>query len=245
MAINKNAVLRYNVIDKCLSNFSRTYTFMELLEAVNEALREDDPHSKGIKTRQLRDDIKFMRSEVGYSAPIESYNSVKPPYYRYEDKNFSINKQPLNSSEAQRLKVQFLCCIRFEGSPELEWLSEISPLLNDKFGLKENTQTVISYESNIDYEGYKYINPIFNGISQKRVLKIRYKPFNKDAFILNFHPYYLKQYKNRWFVFGYNQEKKLNNWNLALDRIESIEESSITYLDTTTDWEDYFTMLLV
>lgn len=240
MATNKNAVLRYNVLDKCFSNFGRTYTFQELLDAVNKALIEDDPLSSGIRTRQLRDDISFMRSESGYCAPIESFDSVKPPYYRYENRDFSINKQPINATEAQQLKSAISVLQRFEGSPEFEWVSEISPLLNDQFGLKDETQKVIAYESNVDYQGYKHIGPIFNAITQKRVLKVNYKPFGKEAFTLTFHPYYLKQYNNRWFALGYNEELKVSTWNLALDRIVSFTECSNAYLNSTTEWDDHF-----
>jgi predicted DNA-binding transcriptional regulator YafY len=240
MATNKNAVLRYNVLDKCLSNFGRTYVFQELLDAVNNALLDDDPMSSGIRTRQLRDDISFMRSEAGYSAPIEFYAATKPPYYRYEDNDFSINKQPLNAAEAQQLKSAIAVLQRFEGSPEFEWVSEISPLLNDKFGLKDDTQKVIAYESNVDYQGYNHIGTIFNAITQKRVLKINYKPFGKDAFDLTFHPYYLKQYNNRWFALGYNEEMKVETWNIALDRIVSLTECSNVYRTTTIGWEDHF-----
>ncbi|PCJ67370.1 MAG: WYL domain-containing protein [Bacteroidetes bacterium] len=240
MATNKNAVLRYNVLDKCLSNFGRTYIFQELLDAVNDALLEDDPESTGIKTRQLRDDLSFMRSESGYGAPIESYSSTKPPYYRYDDKNFSINKQPLNATEAQQLKSAIAVLQRFEGSPEFEWVQEISPLLNDQFGLKDDTRKVIAYETNVDYEGYKHISTIFNAITQKRVLKVNYRPFGKEPFDLTFHPYYLKQYNNRWFALGYNEEKEVKTWNIALDRIVELTECSDAYRSTTVDWEDHF-----
>ena len=60
MPINKNAVIRYNVLDKCLSNPGRRYFFDDLMEKVNDALLDDDPNSSGIRVRQLREDIRFM-----------------------------------------------------------------------------------------------------------------------------------------------------------------------------------------
>jgi len=90
MAVNKNALLRYNALDRCFSSFQRRYYFEDLIIAVNEALWNFDPEIEGIKTRQLRDDIRFMRSEEGYGAPIESIRDGKRAYYRYEDKDFSI-----------------------------------------------------------------------------------------------------------------------------------------------------------
>jgi hypothetical protein len=63
MATNKNAVLRYNTLDKCFGNFGRKYYFDDLVDEVNRALLDFDPGSTGLKTRQLRDDIRFMKSE--------------------------------------------------------------------------------------------------------------------------------------------------------------------------------------
>ena len=86
MATNRNAVIRYNALDKCFQNFGRKYYFQDLLDIVNEALIDFDPNSAGIKTRQLRDDIRFMKSDAGYSAPIETYSEGRKAYYRYDDK---------------------------------------------------------------------------------------------------------------------------------------------------------------
>ena len=55
------------------------------------------------------------------------------------------------------------------------------------------------------------------------------------------HPYYLKQYNNRWFLFGYNPEKEKHDWNLAIDRIVSFKEIKGKYQpNVIIDWQDYF-----
>ena len=66
---------------------------------------------------------------------------------------------------------------RFEGSIEFEWMSEIAPLLNDHFGLKNDQRKIIGHDTNIDYTGYKWINTVFNAISNEQVLDIHYKNF--------------------------------------------------------------------
>jgi predicted DNA-binding transcriptional regulator YafY len=51
----------------------------------------------------------------------------------------------------------------------------------------------------------------------------------------------LKQYNNRWFLFGYNPEKDKYDWNIALDRIKTIDEIQDTFIpNTTIDWNEYF-----
>lgn len=239
MAINKNAILRYNTLDKCFRNFGRKYYFDDLLEKVNEAIFEFDPACTGVKTRQLRDDIRFMKSEAGYSAPILAYKEGKKAYYRYEDKTFSINNSPLNQTEAEQLRNAVSILQRFEGAPQFEWINEIGPMLDSHFGLSDSRK-IMSYDTNIDYSGYEHITQIFNAILNKRVLEIEYEPFNKPKFKFEFHPYYLKQYNNRWFVFGLNKKLGVEKWNLALDRIKRIDEIDKTYIESEIDWEAHF-----
>ena len=240
MSTNKNAVLRYNTLDKCFQNIGKKFFFEDLLQEVNFALYQYNPNSSGIAIRQLREDIRFMKSTEGYDAPIEVYKEGKKAYYRYSDKNFSINKRPLNSAEAEQIKNAIEVLKRFEGSPEFEWVNEITPLLNDKFGLKNETKKVMEFDSNIDYSGHQFISKIFNAISNKIVLFIHYQPFGKEAYTVNFHPYYLKQYNNRWFVLGKNEYNQVNTWNLALDRIIKIEESNLAYIEEDINWIEYF-----
>lgn len=56
MAVNKNAQLRYNIIDRCLSNYYRNHTYYSILEEVNKTLEEHG--SEGIRLRQLQEDLK-------------------------------------------------------------------------------------------------------------------------------------------------------------------------------------------
>ena len=75
---------------------------------------------------------------------------------------------------------------------------------------------------------------IFQSLRTKKVLKIEYKSFKqneKTTYIL--HPYHLKQYNNRWFLFGLNEEYNNPTWNLALDRILNIEISNIIFKENT------------
>jgi len=240
MATNKNAIIRYQALDKCFRNTGRRYYINDLLKACNDALKEIDPNSTGIKRRQIYEDINFMKDSLGYDAPIESYKDGRKAYYRYEDSGFSINNSPLNTTEAEQLKNAISILQRFEGAPQFEWMNEIGPMLSTHFGLNNSEKKIMSYDTNIDYSGYDKIMPLFNAIVNKKVLQITYEPFNKKAFEFIFHPYYLKQFNNRWFVFGLNQMLNLPKWNLALDRIININEIENEYIEDKTDWEEHF-----
>lgn len=241
MAINKNAFIRYQALDRCFRNTGRMYFWEDLLEECNKALIDFDPDNQGIQRRQLFDDIRFMKSEQGWSIPLGKIRQGRKVYYRYEDLSFSINNQPLNDSEAEQIKSALQIFSRFSGTPQFEWVNEMIPMLESRFGLIERKREIIRFESNVDLKGIHFLTPLFNAIINERVLSVKYKDFkSSEPYEITFHPYYLKQYNNRWFAFGLNPDKQIPHWNLALDRIESLSETSMKYTPSDTDWDGYF-----
>jgi hypothetical protein len=74
-----------------------------------------------------------------------------------------------------------------------------------------------------------------------KIGEVEYQDFKSPLpYTIAFHPYYLKQYNNRWFIFGYNELTKNEYWNMALDRIKTVEEGKTEYNEIEIDWEDYF-----
>lgn len=240
MSVNKNALIRYQVLDRCFRNTGRMYFWDDLLNECNDALMDFDPACGGISRRQLFDDIRFMESDQGWSIVLERERYGRKVFYRYEDPSFSINKLPLNESEAEQIKSALQIFSRFSGIPQFAWVNEMIPMLETKFGLIERKNEVMGFDSNIDLKGMEYITPLFNALINERVLKIMYQDFKSDnPYEIILHPYYLKQYNNRWFIFGLSDSHNLI-YTLALDRITSIEETNNVYKPTDIDWEEYF-----
>lgn len=238
MSINKKALTRYLAYDRCLRNTGAKYTWEALLEEANKAL--NDEGLEGIGKTQFYADMQYMELSE-WKAPIEKYKNGRTVYFKYSDPSYSINNQPLNETEAKQLKSAIQVLSRFKGMPQFEFINEIIPAIESKLGLISLEKEVMSFENNLDYEGLKFITPLFNAIVNKRVLIIEYQDFKSLLpYSISFHPYYLKQYNNRWFVFGYNEFTKNENWNMALDRIKTIEEAKNKYIETEIAWEDYF-----
>ncbi|WP_068473102.1 helix-turn-helix transcriptional regulator [Saccharicrinis aurantiacus] len=240
MATNRNATVRYVALDQCFRNPGRKYFMEDLIAVCNNSLLDLDPESSGVKRRQVFEDIKFMKDSRGFEAPIESYKEGRKAYYRYSDINFSINSQPLNEQEAQQLKESLLTLSRFKGLPQFDWVEELKARLEQTFklGAEDN---IISFEENPFLTGREYIGEIYNAVVNKKVLIISYKPYkNKQELRFDLHPYHLKQYNNRWFLFGLNNEYN-NLTTVALDRILEIQESKLNYIQNTTiDFSEHF-----
>jgi len=238
MPTNKNAQLRYKMLDRCFRNKGRKYFIEDLVSACNEALLKTD--STGVKKRQIQHDIEFMKSEEGWNIVLdESLKEGKRRYYRYADPSFSIYNIPLDESEVNRLQTTLQTLSQFKGMPQFEWMYEI--LLKLKQGKDEDTlPQVMEFDNNQDLKGIEYIGMLYDAIVYKKVLKINYLESFKEEKVFEIHPYYLKQYNNRWFLFGYNTEHQKYNWNLSLDRIVKIKEIQKPHIPNTIDWGEYF-----
>lgn len=241
MAINKNAFLRYQALDKCFRNPGRKYYIDDLLTACNNALYDFDGSIEGIQRRQLFEDVKFMESEQGWAIPLERIRDGKKVYYRYSDMDFSINNQPLNETESNQIKSALMILSRFRGMPQFEWVSEITTKISSGFELEEGLGGIISFDSNEYLKGIDRLGDLFNAIHYKRALKIKYKPFKGNVdYEYEIHPYYLKQFNNRWFLFGQNKNiDKISN--LALDRIVEMKEIKSKFVENKfVDFTEYF-----
>lgn len=242
MAIIKNPLIRYKVLDNCFRNPGKRYFIDDLIEACVKVLTEIDPNSNGISRRQILDDISFMESSEGWGVDLERIRDGKKVFYRYTDSSFSINNMPLNEVEINQLKSAVDILSQFKGMPEFEWVHELIPKLKQGIGSKEVAPTIMEFDNNQYLKGIDNLGLLYNAINYKKVLFVSYQPYeNEKPLELTLHPYYLKQYNNRWFLFGYNPENGKYDWNLAIDRIVEIKEIKSKFQkNTEIDWAEYF-----
>ncbi len=145
MSINKKALTRYLAYDKCLRNIGK-HSWQDLVTKANDALAEEG--LDGIGKTQFYADINFMQSSE-WKAPIERYKEGRTVYFKYSDKNYSINNQPLNETEVKQLNSAIHVLSRFKGMPQFEWINEIIPILETKLGLVNVENEILSFDSNI------------------------------------------------------------------------------------------------
>ena len=102
MPANKNALIRYKTIDRCLRNRYRRWTLDDLVDACCDALLDMEGIKKGVCARTVQMDIQIMRSDkLGYNAPIVVYDKI---YYTYADPDYSITEMPLTMDDCKLIK---------------------------------------------------------------------------------------------------------------------------------------------
>lgn len=241
MSTNKHATIRYHALDNCFSNFHNRFYMDDLIDACNEELAEFSANIDGIKKRQIFEDIKFMESEQGWAIPLERHKDGKRVYYRYANKHFTIKNKVVNNDEALKLRESINILSRFKGMPQFEFMEELVVRLESSFDLKEIGKPIVGFEQNKYLKGISLFSDLFNAIQFKQVLNVTYQSFKqKQATKMIFHPYFLKEYNSRWFLFGYNADiKKITN--LALDRIVEFKEVNKKYIENENiDFNEYF-----
>lgn len=220
MPVNRNALIRYKTIDTCLRNKYRQWTLEDLIDACSDALYEYEGIDKGISKRTVQMDIQMMRSEkLGYNAPIVVYDNK---YYKYGEEDYSITNTPLSEQDLKTMSEAVEVLRQFKGFSYFSGMGDIVSRLEDHVtSAKQKTIPVIDFEKNESLKGLDYLDIIYHAIVNKQVLNLKYRSFKaRSANTFLFYPYLLKEYRNRWFVFG---RRKGNLINLALDRIHNIE----------------------
>lgn len=240
MALNKNALIRYKTIDKCLQNTYRNWTLEDLITACSDALYEYEGREVNVSKRTVQLDIQLMRSDkLGYNAPIEVY---RKKYYRYKDPDYSITNIPITENDMNVLSETVEMLKQFKDFSLFSELGGIIQRLEDKvYTEKTHQSSIIHLDKNDGLKGLEHLDVLYQAILKKLVLKISYQSFKaRHPSILVFHPFILKEFNNRWFLVGKNAVNK-PIITLALDRIISIDyDLEIPFLNEHFDGDTFY-----
>lgn len=192
---------------------SRFYTLEQLTERVNREL------GNGVKERTIEKDIMDMRAE---GAPILNEPGKGYIYDPIAYNHFEIKISP---AHIEKIKLASSLLKQIPGLDVHEELNYIFEDLQMKAETEEEEVT-IQFDTRPNYEGAKYMVDILEAIRGKRVISFDYQPFKYDsAKLLTVHPYILKEFNNRWFLIGLQenmrQEQKYEFQQFALERIKS------------------------
>ncbi|NBP06225.1 MAG: WYL domain-containing protein [Bacteroidetes bacterium] len=237
MPVNKDALGRYRVIDEKLR--MRGYpSKTELIETILKRLGYE------IGSRTLDEDLNNMRynDDLAYYAPI-AFDKTRKGYF-YEKADYSITSIPVSSEDLEKLKYAANMLSQFSGVP---YLAEIHrPIEQLERIIRVGTATgkwlnqkVIQLEVPTEWPDIGIFERSVEGILQKRVMRVRYKPFgSEESEPFRIHPYLLKEFKNRWYLVAFAEHRNEVR-NYGLDRFTEAQLTTETY-NETFDAESYF-----
>ena len=232
MPTNKNALSRIAILDELLADRHHYYNLDDLTEKCNERLEE-----MGVSTvtrRCIEKDIDFIEG-ASFGGNINK-EIVNGKYcLRYADPSFSIFTKKLSDDEKNLLQEILSTIGQFEGLDDFEWIDD----LKQRLDVEERPQ-IISFSNNPFLKNSNLLGLIFNYISHKNVVRVCYSAFVKAKAGIEFHPYLLKQYNDRWYLIGAaDSDGKI--LTLALDRITNIEPvANKDFIEPDEDFAERF-----
>lgn len=233
MPTNKNALIRYKYLDRLLSDHHHFYDIHDLTEKVNDMLYDDG--FPEVTQRCIEKDLNTLEY-APFSAPISRFRHNGKNCIGYSKYSFSIFKQEMSREERNLLHEVLSTIGQFDGLDNFKWLDDFKIGL----GLEERRQ-IISFSNNPYLKNSNLLGTLFDNISNEVVIRLSYHTFNNDTIRnIDFHPYLLKQYNERWFLLGAaDSDQKILNF--ALDRIDKVEPMpEKKYIECPDDIYDRF-----
>lgn len=110
---------------------------------------------------------------------------------------------------------------KLRGAVSEETFQEIRFALQSRVEADYQKAPYVDYEDNRRLKGREYRPLFYKAIVEKQILHIHYRTFKGAEFEYDFHPYLLKQYNERWFVFGLREKTRRIYTCVPLDRLET------------------------
>lgn len=156
--------------------------------------------------------------------------------YRYPKCDESPVASLLSSQKKMRLKQLERLVKSSTGLFPDSWLAD---LIGSARQLSQHkAASIIGFNQNARYSYIHFVPTFFDAIERCQVVSFYYSPgFADDSVEIIFHPYFIKEYNQRWFVFGKSFDReghKLKYAICALDRIRgNIQNEEMEYMKNT------------
>lgn len=229
---------RLQIVNECLLS-GKYWSIEKLLNVLSN-------HDIEINKRTLLRDIELMKNcgQLKYYAPIKYSKANKG--YHYTDPNYSIDKIPLREEDIKALTMAATTLAQYKYLPLMQEFTTII----DRVIRVVNRAKQSNHESILDFiffektpvsSGIEKLDVIIQSIQEKIVLTMTYQKFNTNqSFSRIIHPYFLKEYRNRWYVVALDEkDQKIKTY--GLDRIIKLAPSHHIYIENITlNKKDFF-----
>lgn len=225
MAKDKHQFERLRIIHEALVRGS--YSGKELLDHIRRQLKHIPDRKVGVSKRTLISDIAYLR-EKGAPIPFRARK------YTY-DKPFSFSQAIDNRDSHLLYELQGIL-------GRLQTIKGVEGILNlnlDELNLRiaERSSELVHFEKNEQLQNHDYLPQLYDFIFNKQVITIKYQDFKNEKFEFIVHPYLLKEYNGRWYLYGRDHSSR-EIYPFAVDRMRILPEakSHIRYIENE-DWD--------
>ena len=222
MPNTKNFYLRVRILDGLLQS-RKGVSIQECLRVINNRLAARDIPPVTSKDTILKDMTEIANEK---HIIIESFPDTfdrRIIRYRYEQAGFSIFPTSLTDDDIKEIEGALELLSRFDGMPQMQWIRDLC----SRFDVTLNSadMPVVEFEESDTVFGREFFTGLFHAIIDKRPIYLDYQRFGKKARTHLLYPYYLKQFKQRWYLIAKNAHHLDSISAYALDRMISFHHS--------------------
>jgi predicted DNA-binding transcriptional regulator YafY len=231
----KNALIRFRIIDRSIRNKYKPFpSKKELREACEEALYGMSDGAN-ICDSTIEKDMFSMKME--HDAPIK-YSKKNGGYY-YEDPDFSINDIPLTEEDLSAIRFAVKTLMQFRDVDMFKQFGSAIDKIVDRVSISshpddKDISQFVQFETALSSGGNEYLPEILNAIRNGLIIRFNYASFiSGQTKSREVSPLLLKEYRNRWYLICFDQEKK-DIITYGLDRMGELvltEEKSTVPVD--------------
>ncbi len=216
MPKNKNQFIRLSILNNAFRNKYRKFTIYDLMDEIYEK-SERYGQPIGPSERTVRNDIRFMR-DMG--APVKVENG----YYFYEDKNYDFFGGLTDEDKTALIQLKdFLQGIPSKDFPSTERILQLLKRYEEFGGVYFRFPLVV-LDTQPHAKGLHWLDDIYDAIELEYQLKIDYDAFDPQySFDANVHPFFIREYNNRWFLIGKVEGTPEPFYTIPLDRINRLK----------------------
>ena len=220
MPNTKNFYLRVRILDGLLQS-RKGVSIQECLRVINNRLAARDIPPVTSKDTILKDMTEIANEK---HIIIESFPDTfdrRIIRYRYEQAGFSIFPTSLTDDDIKEIEGALELLSRFDGMPQMQWIRDLC----SRFDVTLNSadMPVVEFEESDTVFGREF----FTGLKKARTHLL--------------YPYYLKQFKQRWYLIAKNAHHLDSISAYALDRMISFHHSLMDdYVPIDIDVHEYF-----
>ncbi len=232
MALNKYAAIRYRIIDECIRSRSKPFPSKEELRCACEEALYGSSNGSNISLSTIEKDLWALKNEsvFGY-API-AFDHTHKGYY-YSESGFSLDL-PLTPEDIDLIRLALHTLNHFRESQVFHDLETAVNKIQGRIILADrlsgsNLEKVIQFESIPESKGHEYLPILLDAVRNNQETEFDYTPYvDGRARHYIYHPYLLKENKNRWYLVG---KEMANNKirTLGLDRMKNIRATGNTF----------------
>ena len=223
MPKNKNAYLRYRLIDQCLRNRYKYFNRESLAERVSEKL------GFTVSVYTIDKDLKALQEEFNAPIKFDKYNSR---YYYSEP--FTLEGFELNDEEKNALNVSITVLDILKDTKYAESFKSIIHRLTAEAREYEK-EDIIEFEQPETIPGIDMFDRLYEAILNKETLIITHCVYGKESKDHLISPYLIKEYRNRFYLIARKHDDTKNEeliYCFGMDRIKNIKKSNEHYRRT-------------